>query len=109
MEWEIPEDLFFWYIPVFLLFFIDGIALDLGDRLKCSHQLPGVRPGFPGPDCTSINPGYGSDFCGSAGTDHFICRIEIKISDILFLYRYTCLLYTSPSPRDRQKSRMPSS
>ena len=27
------------------------------------------------------------------------------------VYRYTntCLLYTSPSPRDRQKSRMPSS
>ena len=24
-------------------------------------------------------------------------------------YRCTCLLYTSPSPRDRQKSRMPSS
>ena len=24
-------------------------------------------------------------------------------------YTYTCLLYTSPSPRDRQKSRMPSS
>ena len=23
--------------------------------------------------------------------------------------RYVCLLYTSPSPRDRQKSRMPSS
>ena len=23
--------------------------------------------------------------------------------------RHTCLLYTSPSPRDRQKSRMPSS
>ena len=23
--------------------------------------------------------------------------------------RYACLLYTSPSPRDRQKSRMPSS
>ena len=23
--------------------------------------------------------------------------------------KYTCLLYTSPSPRDRQKSRMPSS
>ena len=26
-----------------------------------------------------------------------------------FLDRITCLLYTSPSPRDRQKSRMPSS
>ena len=24
-------------------------------------------------------------------------------------YRYTCLLYTSPSPRDRTRSRMPSS
>ena len=24
-------------------------------------------------------------------------------------YPWTCLLYTSPSPRDRQKSRMPSS
>ena len=24
-------------------------------------------------------------------------------------YSYVCLLYTSPSPRDRQKSRMPSS
>ena len=24
-------------------------------------------------------------------------------------YSHTCLLYTSPSPRDRQKSRMPSS
>ena len=24
-------------------------------------------------------------------------------------YNITCLLYTSPSPRDRQKSRMPSS
>ena len=25
------------------------------------------------------------------------------------IYKGTCLLYTSPSPRDRQKSRMPSS
>ena len=29
----------------------------------------------------------------------------IKVADRFF----TCLLYTSPSPRDRQKSRMPSS
>ena len=27
----------------------------------------------------------------------------------LFILLYSCLLYTSPSPRDRQKSRMPSS
>ena len=27
----------------------------------------------------------------------------------ILVHRYGCLLYTSPSPRDRQKSRMPSS
>ena len=29
--------------------------------------------------------------------------------DLVFYLSYPCLLYTSPSPRDRQKSRMPSS
>ena len=37
----------------------------------------------------------------------------LEVSKIMGNYRaglpYTCLLYTSPSPRDRQKSRMPSS
>ena len=28
---------------------------------------------------------------------------------LLVVFILTCLLYTSPSPRDRQKSRMPSS
>ena len=32
--------------------------------------------------------------------------LPIDSSNVLF---YCCLLYTSPSPRDRQKSRMPSS
>eukprot|EP00657_Telonema_sp_P-1_P007521 TRINITY_DN2745_c0_g1_i1.p1 TRINITY_DN2745_c0_g1~~TRINITY_DN2745_c0_g1_i1.p1 ORF type:complete len:115 (+),score=42.70 TRINITY_DN2745_c0_g1_i1:79-423(+) len=32
-----------------------------------------------------------------------------KISDIFLEAHYTCLLYTSPSPRDRTRSRMPSS
>ena len=31
------------------------------------------------------------------------------MGEITFSYDVTCLLYTSPSPRDRQKSRMPSS
>ena len=35
---------------------------------------------------------------------------ECWYKQISFLKKdYTCLLYTSPSPRDRQKSRMPSS
>eukprot|EP00828_Plagiopyla_frontata_P022608 TRINITY_DN2919_c0_g1_i6.p4 TRINITY_DN2919_c0_g1~~TRINITY_DN2919_c0_g1_i6.p4 ORF type:complete len:115 (+),score=27.40 TRINITY_DN2919_c0_g1_i6:1305-1649(+) len=35
-----------------------------------------------------------------------LISVSLGISSILFV---TCLLYTSPSPRDRQKSRMPSS
>ena len=38
---------------------------------------------------------------------------EITLADLLLMFLYlevlACLLYTSPSPRDRQKSRMPSS
>ena len=36
-----------------------------------------------------------------------LCRKTIPVMTLLDAY--TCLLYTSPSPRDRQKSRMPSS
>ena len=36
-------------------------------------------------------------------------RFIAEFSDFLDPEIYTCLLYTSPSPRDRQKSRMPSS
>ena len=33
----------------------------------------------------------------------------IRLGDIIETLFLICLLYTSPSPRDRQKSRMPSS
>ena len=37
-------------------------------------------------------------------------ELDIQIDSWMDLERYKCcLLYTSPSPRDRQKSRMPSS
>ena len=41
-----------------------------------------------------------------------LIKDELKISkfkDLLFQFPYSCLLYTSPSPRDRTRSRMPSS
>ena len=40
------------------------------------------------------------------GETYPVVKIEISSTSHPF---YTCLLYTSPSPRDRQKSRMPSS
>ena len=36
-------------------------------------------------------------------------EIENQRVDLLNQLNFICLLYTSPSPRDRQKSRMPSS
>src|SRR5678810_319978 len=38
------------------------------------------------------------------------CRLRYAVRDdipIMLIDEATCLLYTSPSPRDRQKSRMP--
>ena len=35
--------------------------------------------------------------------------IDLDPASSEFANKYVCLLYTSPSPRDRQKSRMPSS
>ena len=46
--------------------------------------------------------------------DHLILSVNAGIYRFFnkgdeYSHCYTCLLYTSPSPRDRQKSRMPSS
>ena len=42
--------------------------------------------------------------------DTFTPEMEVEFHDGDFNIEYVvCLLYTSPSPRDRQKSRMPSS
>ena len=38
-----------------------------------------------------------------------ICKMEGAEAGFAFATGMACLLYTSPSPRDRQKSRMPSS
>ena len=38
-----------------------------------------------------------------------LCDGERSVQDIIDVVLEACLLYTSPSPRDRQKSRMPSS
>ena len=54
----------------------------------------------------------GSDFCKRYGLHRLVWAERFDTIDeaITFEKRIKrCLLYTSPSPRDRQKSRMPSS
>ena len=36
-------------------------------------------------------------------------KLRVRSKDFARWLQYTCLLYTSPSPRDRTRSRMPSS
>ena len=45
---------------------------------------------------------YGGSFTAVGGPADGMASVEIGVSE-------TCLLYTSPSPRDRTRSRMPSS
>ena len=42
-------------------------------------------------------------------SEQFGLKSILEANPDLPVYIWTCLLYTSPSPRDRQKSRMPSS
>ena len=44
-----------------------------------------------------------------AALSELVIGEEVLVMSILMWSEASCLLYTSPSPRDRQKSRMPSS
>ena len=47
--------------------------------------------------------------CFSADYDNYLVTVDNVDCSATDILTYFCLLYTSPSPRDRQKSRMPSS
>ena len=83
------------------------------DALDTKDICGGVRTGFKHYACIEnwVPLGYQQvhlyrltriDLIGSAD-------VELEQTAEHIVYIYTCLLYTSPSPRDRQKSRMPSS
>ena len=49
------------------------------------------------------------DILGSLEADPLKKTLPVKFEDLKYLELIDCLLYTSPSPRDRTRSRMPSS
>ena len=50
-----------------------------------------------------------NDDCDAKQIEAFLTGELREGDEALFAEHLNCLLYTSPSPRDRQKSRMPSS
>ena len=68
-------------------------------------------------DSVSIDPNGVKEFTVESAGRHSALIVTVKASydpnataGVRVRYLYSpCLLYTSPSPRDRQKSRMPSS
>ena len=58
--------------------------------------------------CQSVNTTSG----GAVGVErkqYMFSMLSTDDVNQMYAQSYHCLLYTSPSPRDRQKSRMPSS
>ena len=91
-------------------------ARELAKRIKAPLSIVDKRRERPGEvaDMTVIGDVSGKkciivdDICDTAGT---LCKAAEIIIDngASEVHAYICLLYTSPSPRDRTRSRMPSS
>ena len=64
---------------------------------------------FKAPEIKELQPRLLVLGVGGAGGNAINEMIENNMQGVEFIAVNTCLLYTSPSPRDRQKSRMPSS
>ena len=70
--------------------------------MGCGMVDPAVLEGL------GLDPERYSGFAAGLGVERF-CMVRHGIDDIRRLYTSDCLLYTSPSPRDKRQSRMPSS
>ena len=96
--------------PLLLNVALHGMEQAAGVR----YQIAGVHAG----DAVRDSPvliRYADDLVALCHTRHEAEQVKARLADWLaprglaFNEDKTCLLYTSPSPRDRQKSRMPSS
>ena len=78
----------------------------MGDALPIGRALPGYTAYVIDQKGRQVSDGETGELCigGGALAVGYLNRPEQTRSAFI-----ACLLYTSPSPRDRQKSRMPSS
>ena len=59
-------------------------------------------------EATETSPTYDTEFPPALNELNFQSHGK-RLNGLIYLAEGPCLLYTSPSPRDRQQSRMPSS
>ena len=78
---------------------------DLWQVLKTQHVKPGKGGAFAQVEMKSLNKNtkLNERFRSSETVE------KASLEEMTFNYLYSCLLYTSPSPRDLSTSRMPSS
>ena len=76
-------------------FTVENYIIDLG------HALEGIQANV------NLNDNFASNAVGGALTNVHTGRVDFNAAD--YPNTNPCLLYTSPSPRDRTRSRMPSS
>ena len=86
-----------------------------GIILSASHNPGGIDGDF-GVKLNTANGGPAPESitdqifqCSQSLKSYKISKIKIPDLDKFGLFSFGCLLYTSPSPRDRTRSRMPSS
>ena len=83
-----------------------SIQLVIAEKPSVARSIAGVIGADQKRDGYMEGNGYLVSWC----IGHLVSLADAGAYDERFKkWRYDCLLYTSPSPRDRQKSRMPSS
>ena len=96
---------------------INSQLVDEQSVISNYHELDDLQPGVVQDQLatlteTSLTEGRltGPEVTHAQDNHVILNKQSSKVSSMAKLVRFiTCLLYTSPSPRDRQKSRMPSS
>ncbi len=83
-------------------------------RMLTSRDVCFVGIGAPSAACNVARLTHAPDITliyesGTIGTEPSVLPLSIGDGELCDTALTTCLLYTSPSPRDRQKSRMPAS
>ena len=68
-----------------------------------------VAAARPGVTTAEVNAAFERTMLELGGTSNFYGYYDYPATVCTSVNHEVCLLYTSPSPRDRQKSRMPSS